>query len=457
MMNETTALVGKAQQGDDAAFDALVACFQDKAVAYAYNLTGNRTTAEDVAQEAFFHAWRHLGTLREPAAFSGWLRRIIATCSNRYRRVQQEMVSLDDASLPEPVAPSAANPARIAEQNDIVRAVSDVLETLTPSDRDILRLTVLSGADLAETATFLDISVEAAKKRLQRARARCKERTVFLMQAEHEQMAPSKSARFVEIARLQRRIVELLEADPAVHAAYLSPFGSDEGFGAANDAWASLNVHVVCDDSVMDALATDRLSFVSRLGTPILWVEAPQNAPRHGYYMMVIYDAPSGPYEVDWYWHGKSTTEAIPSNARVLFNRANVPVGSEKQVWGFLDESDWPPALVAVRAARTQAEADEEELQNIIHFFWAMWLITAKYAARHPDQKTVGFAPLLQNTLKDVAGKLNKPGVELSLPENAPTLADKIAVLQTLKGTMASLGVAVPPVVERFLALIQSD
>ena len=455
-MDEITILVQKAQQGDDAAFDALVARFQDKAVAYAVNLTGNRATAEDVAQEAFFYAWRHLDTLREPAAFSGWLRRIVATCSNRYRRVQKEMVPLDDASLPERAAPNASNPARVAEENERAQALSDVLETLTPSDRHILRLTYLSGADLAETAAFLDISLEAAKKRLQRARARCKERTVFLMQAEHEQMAPSKDTRFVEIARLQRRIVEMLEADPAVGAAYLSPFGSDEGFGAANDAWASLNVHVVCDDAVMDALATERLSLVSRLGAPVLTVEAPQNAPKHGYYLMAIYDAAAGPYEVDWYWHSKSEAQYIPSNARILFNRAQIPVGVEKQVWGFLDEFDWPPALVAARAARSRAETDAEELRNAVHFFWAMWLITAKYAARHPNQKTVGFAPLLQNGLKDVAGKLNKPYPEPNLPENAPTLADKIGVLQTLKSAMASLGVAVPSVVERFLALIQS-
>ncbi len=52
--------------------------------------------------------------------------------------------------------------------------------------------------------------------------------------------APSRDTRFVEMANLLRRITDRLEQDPRVVAAYLDPFGANEGFGVrdAADAWS---------------------------------------------------------------------------------------------------------------------------------------------------------------------------------------------------------------------------
>jgi hypothetical protein len=69
--------VARAQQGDPEAFGSIVRRFQDMAVGYAASRLGDFDLAEDAAQEAFLEAWRDLPRLREPAAFSSWLRRIV--------------------------------------------------------------------------------------------------------------------------------------------------------------------------------------------------------------------------------------------------------------------------------------------------------------------------------------------------------------------------------------------
>ena len=57
----------------------------------AYLLTGDRTAAEDVAQDAFLRAASRLGALRDEAAFPAYLHRAVVNASrNRARRLSLE-------------------------------------------------------------------------------------------------------------------------------------------------------------------------------------------------------------------------------------------------------------------------------------------------------------------------------------------------------------------------------
>ncbi len=82
-MTELQALVRAAQDGDKDAFGQVVRRFQDMAYASAYATVGDACLAQDIAQEAFLDAYLNLSKLRDPAAFPGWLRRIIIGHSNR--------------------------------------------------------------------------------------------------------------------------------------------------------------------------------------------------------------------------------------------------------------------------------------------------------------------------------------------------------------------------------------
>src|SRR5262245_35283123 len=87
-----------AQRGDDHAFGELVCAYQDIVVAYATLVLRDYHLAEDAAQEAFVEAYRALPSLREPAAFTRWLRTIVRKhCDRITRRKRHPTTGLDAA------------------------------------------------------------------------------------------------------------------------------------------------------------------------------------------------------------------------------------------------------------------------------------------------------------------------------------------------------------------------
>ncbi|MBC7106995.1 MAG: sigma-70 family RNA polymerase sigma factor, partial [Firmicutes bacterium] len=69
-------LVKAAKAGDTAAFEELVARFEQRVYRLCLHLTGNHDDAEDLAQETFLKAYAGLGGFREEAGFGTWLHRI---------------------------------------------------------------------------------------------------------------------------------------------------------------------------------------------------------------------------------------------------------------------------------------------------------------------------------------------------------------------------------------------
>lgn len=66
-----------AARGDRAAFEALVREYLPQAYRVAYGIVRNREDAEDVVQDAFVKAWRHLGTFDSERRFSPWFLQIV--------------------------------------------------------------------------------------------------------------------------------------------------------------------------------------------------------------------------------------------------------------------------------------------------------------------------------------------------------------------------------------------
>src|ERR1700733_5551125 len=66
-------LVSRSLAGDRDAFSRIVSRYQILICSVAYNRLGNLGQSEDVAQETFITAWKHLGLLREPEKLRAWL------------------------------------------------------------------------------------------------------------------------------------------------------------------------------------------------------------------------------------------------------------------------------------------------------------------------------------------------------------------------------------------------
>lgn len=85
-----TTLVALAARGDALAFEELVRRRQSRLRQLLRRICGDHALADDLAQQSFLQAWQQLPTLREPAAFGGWLRRLAVNCALQQMRGRRE-------------------------------------------------------------------------------------------------------------------------------------------------------------------------------------------------------------------------------------------------------------------------------------------------------------------------------------------------------------------------------
>jgi RNA polymerase sigma-70 factor, ECF subfamily len=85
-------LIAAARRGDHEAFGRLVERYYRAAYASAYAVLGNRSDAEEIAQETFVQVYQKLDRLREPGALTSWIWRIARDTAlkhiRKHRRVR---------------------------------------------------------------------------------------------------------------------------------------------------------------------------------------------------------------------------------------------------------------------------------------------------------------------------------------------------------------------------------
>ena len=126
-------LVVAAQAGDVEACGRLVQATQTMAYGAALGVLRDPTAAQDAVQQAYLRAFRRLSDLQEPAAFPGWLRRIVITVAlNMKRATRLTLLRLDD--VPEvPVLDEAETRWSQLQRHRLASA----LLTLTPEERQL--------------------------------------------------------------------------------------------------------------------------------------------------------------------------------------------------------------------------------------------------------------------------------------------------------------------------------
>lgn len=161
-----TVLVTAARHGDLAAFGALVEATQAMAHAVAWHVLGNGSDARDAVQEAYLRAFRRLGSLADPEAFSGWLRRIVVTVAhNHRRRARNVWVPLgDDAILP------VLDDAELAWTPEQLRTLGRALLSLEPDERRLCERHYHGRWSAERLAEDAGIEPATMRKRLQRIR-----------------------------------------------------------------------------------------------------------------------------------------------------------------------------------------------------------------------------------------------------------------------------------------------
>lgn len=172
-------LIARAAVHDDRhAFAELVRRHQSSVRACLRRLcTGDAALADDLAQETFVLAWRHLKSFRQEARFSTWLYRIATNCWLAHARRRRETLLGDaDDTLPDDAASDdrgmvAPDPSRAATLRiDLERAMA----TLSDGERAAIVQCYHNDLTHEEAAWVLDMPVGTVKTHILRAKRKLK-------------------------------------------------------------------------------------------------------------------------------------------------------------------------------------------------------------------------------------------------------------------------------------------
>jgi RNA polymerase sigma-70 factor (ECF subfamily) len=151
---------------DDGAFEVLIRQHQRMIHSLCFRMTGSLADADDLAQETFIHAYRHLDGFRAEAKFSSWLYRIaVNQCLNwqkRQARQQRLHQQWSEQVRDEPAGQEGG------------RQVQEALLKLHPKQRAVIVLTIYDGLTHAEAAEALGCSETTVSWRLFAARRKLK-------------------------------------------------------------------------------------------------------------------------------------------------------------------------------------------------------------------------------------------------------------------------------------------
>jgi RNA polymerase sigma-70 factor (ECF subfamily) len=166
-VDEST-LVRHAANGDVAAWEPLVLAHQQAVFRLSYLLLGDPDDAEDIAQETFLRAWKHLKRFDPTRPLRPWLLSIASNlASNRRRSAGRYLSALMHAFRNEPASSTSIEEksARQMEASELWKAV----QNLSMPDQQVIYLRYFLELSVAETAQALNVPEGTVKSRLSRA------------------------------------------------------------------------------------------------------------------------------------------------------------------------------------------------------------------------------------------------------------------------------------------------
>lgn len=173
---ELVKLAQKRGNRDDRPFRILMERHQTTVWRVCYNFLKNSNDADDLTQEVFLRAYRNLSKFEGRSTFKTWIYRIAINTSrneirHRSRRPQESPTPLETAAE---FMPSSQNVEEITQTHVRSEMLATALKQLSSAEFQVLLLKDIEGRPYAEIAEELDISLSAAKMRVQRARASLK-------------------------------------------------------------------------------------------------------------------------------------------------------------------------------------------------------------------------------------------------------------------------------------------
>jgi RNA polymerase sigma-70 factor (ECF subfamily) len=169
MEESDSVAVARVIAGDGDAYRVLVDRHSRSIFRLAYRMTGNAQDSEDVVQETFLRAYRHLHRWEACSSFGTWLYRIAANYSLDLLRQRKQHREADIEESQHVLPSQSPGPDRLHFSNAVQDCVSMTLDELSQQERTAFVLRHYEGQSIVEISAALGLSGNAAKHSIFRA------------------------------------------------------------------------------------------------------------------------------------------------------------------------------------------------------------------------------------------------------------------------------------------------
>ncbi len=172
-------LVQKCQAGEMDAFQELVSRYHQKIYVVLSGLLRNREDAQEVAQEAFFRAYRKIKSFQGGSSFYTWLYRIAVNMAiDSQRRQKRNPLDFRETmdGLFEEQNEVARDPFSDVHDRELREKLVSAINDLTPEHRAVIILRTVEGLSYKDIGEILGCSEGTVMSRLHYARKRLQEK-----------------------------------------------------------------------------------------------------------------------------------------------------------------------------------------------------------------------------------------------------------------------------------------
>ncbi|HWP60640.1 MAG TPA: sigma-70 family RNA polymerase sigma factor [Candidatus Acidoferrales bacterium] len=175
-------LVQRCRHGEVSAFQELVARHYQKVFLVVVGVVNDREDALDIVQEAFFRAYRKIGSFKGDSSFYTWVYRIAVNIAIDFKR-QLKRSPTERAEGRQALEESAgdpdklgSDPARDLQRKQIEQRLLAAINELTPDHRAVIVLRAIEGLSYKDISRILGCSEGTVMSRLHYARKRLLEK-----------------------------------------------------------------------------------------------------------------------------------------------------------------------------------------------------------------------------------------------------------------------------------------
>ena len=141
-------------QGDKEALHMIYEAYAGSLFHFILGIVGSYQDAEDLTSELFLKLWKQADSYKPGNGHRQWLHTLARNLAVDHLRAHQREIPNDPETMAQTLTETAEEPAKEVLGN---LSVKQALDTLNPSEREVIHLKIVAGLTFSQIAAMLEI------------------------------------------------------------------------------------------------------------------------------------------------------------------------------------------------------------------------------------------------------------------------------------------------------------